>query len=455
MNVQTIKDKFDSIPVRIITAGGESENLFDITKLSDSNFKKLITYYDSISISPIEFLITGTLTALSGAIGKQVYFDITDSLRIYLNVYAVIIGMSSISKKTTAINTVKKEIERISNTDYNNYKRELQDYQRQKENSKQDKTDLSEPIRNYLLLPSDSTIEALTDILSKSKRGLIVHSEFGGFLQQLNRSYSGDSKAFLTSIFDVPESYEISRATKQNVLIERPYVSILGASVIDWIKENSSPSDLRSGFFARFLFSIRNKPDLNKRHIPILKLKELTSRSEHYFNPRPVFDYLVSIKEPIELSIDKTAAELHMSFDNDSYREMIESLNENELSFKARLVIYCLKIAGIIALTDQRTNVSLNDMKDAVLLTDYYKKNVEKLLNDEMNQTEFNRSEKKVLYLIRTNGGKLQHSKLLQLGNFKTKELTEIISNLTEKELIETKNEKTKYNKFVKFYQSK
>ncbi len=454
MDTQTIRKKFDAVPVRIITAGGESENLFDITKLSDSNFKKLITYYDSISISPIEFLITGTLTALSGAIGKQVYFDITDSLRIYLNVYAVIIGMSSISKKTTAINTVKKEIERISNTDYNTYKRELQEYQRLKE-SKQEKADISEPLRNYLLLPSDSTIEALTDILSKSKRGLIVHSEFGGFLQQLNRSYSGDSKAFLTSIFDVPESYEISRATKQNVLIERPYVSILGASVIDWIKENSSPSDLRSGFFARFLFSIRNKPDLNKKHIPLLKLKELTSRSEYYFNPRPIFDYLVSINTPIELSIDQTAAELHMSFDNDSYIEMIQSLNENELSFKARLVIYCLKIAGIIALTDQRTNVSINDMKDAVLLTDYYKKNVEKLLNDEMNQTEFNRSEKKVLYLIRTNGGKLQHSKLLQLGNFKTKELTEIVSNLIEKELIEPINEKTKYNKFVKFYKLK
>lgn len=454
MDTQTIRKKFDAVPERIITAGGDSENLFDITKLSDSNFKKLITYYDSISISPIEFLITGTLTALSGAIGKQVYFDITDSLRIYLNVYAVIIGMSSISKKTTAINTVKKEIERISNTDYNTYKRELQEYQRLKE-SKQEKADISEPLRNYLLLPSDSTIEALTDILSKSKRGLIVHSEFGGFLQQLNRSYSGDSKAFLTSIFDVPESYEISRATKQNVLIERPYVSILGASVIDWIKENSSPSDLRSGFFARFLFSIRNKPDLNKRHIPLLKLKELTSRSEHYFNPRPIFDYLVSINTPIELLIDQTAAELHMSFDNDSYLEMIQSLNENELSFKARLVIYCLKIAGIIALTDQRTNVSINDMKDAVLLTDYYKKNVEKLLNDEMNQTEFNRSEKKVLYLIRTNGGKLQHSKLLQLGNFKTKELTEIVSNLIEKELIEPINEKTKYNKFVKFYKLK
>lgn len=453
MENQKIKEKFESLPVQIITPQGESEILFDISKLNDSNFKKLISYYDSISISPLEFLITGTLAALSGAIGKQVYFDITDSLRIYLNIYAVIIGMSSISKKTTAINTVKKELERISTTDYNHYKRELKEYQKLKEINKQ--AEIIEPIRNYLLLPSDSTIEALTDILSKSNRGLIVHSEFGGFLQQLNRSYSGDSKAFLTAVFDVPESYEISRATKQNTLIQRPFISILGASVIDWIKENSSPSDLRSGFFARFLFSIRNKPDFNKRHIPLLKLKELSSRSEHYFNPRPIFDYLVSIDKPIELSIDKDAAELHMSFDNDSYIEMVQSMNENELSFKARLVIYCLKIAGIIALTDKRTNVSLNDMKDAIHLTSYYKKNVEKLLNDEMNQTEFNRSEKKVLYLIKTNGGKIQHSKLLQLGNFKTKELTEIVSNLIEKELIEFINEKTKYNKFVKFYKLK
>jgi hypothetical protein len=455
MEKQSIKEKFNSVPAEILHPGGETEILFNINSLSESNFKKLITYYDSISVSPIEFLITGTLTALSGAIGKMVFFDITDSLRIYLNIYAVIIGVSSISKKTTAINTVKKELERISAADYNSYLRESKEYQKAKEISKQDKTDLIEPIRNYLILPSDSTIEALTDILSKSNRGLIVHSEFGGFLQQLNRSYSGDSKAFLTAVFDVPESYEISRATKQNILIQRPFISILGASVIDWIKENSSPADLRSGFFARFLFSIRNKADLNKKHIPLLKLKELTSRSEHYFNPRPIYDYLVSLSTPIELSINQDAAELHINYDTDSYMEMIESMNENELSFKARLVIYCLKIAGIIALADQRTTVSLNDMRDAIHLTNYYKKNAERLLNDEMSQTEFNRSEKRVLFLIRANGGKLQHSKLLQLGNFKTKELTEIISNLTEKEQIEIISEKTKYNKFSKFYKLK
>lgn len=456
MDNAKLKQAFDSvpeIPARTYKAGDEI--LFDHTRLNDSNFKKMLLYFDSISASPIEFLMTGILSVLSGAAGKNFYFKITDSMNIYLNVWGVIIGPSSITRKTTAINLTKQEFERISTKMASEFKQIYNEYLKELSEAKDKKKQFEKPvpIRKYYIFPQDSTIESLAEILANSDRGLIVHSEFGSFLQQLNRSYAGDSKQFLTHIYDVPESYEISRATKQNTLILRPFVSILGASTIDWVRENSTPSDLRTGFLARFIYSIRNKPDEHKSKIPLLRLKHLSSQSKYYISTRSIYDYLLSSESKVEMKVDKKAEELHCEYDIGSYDEMMSCENKDELSFKARLVVYALKIAGLIALTEKRTKVSYKDMQDGILLTDYYKRNVEQLLNRELNQTEFSRQEKRILEVIRAKGGQIQHSDLMRLSNFKKKELDEIISNLSDKEQILKREQKNSQNKLVTFYQ--
>src|ERR1035437_8390941 len=263
MTNEEIKQDFESNKIKpVIPSWDMSEEIiFDINKLNESNFKKMIRYYDSISSSPIEYLITGTFAALSGAIGKNAYLEITDSLNIYLNIWGVIIGPSTIMRKTSAINICKKEIQRISDTEYNDYKSKSFQYEKEAAEAKENKErsfNKVPPVRKYIIFPNDSTVESLSDILSYSNRGLIVHSEFGSLLTQLSRSYSGDSKQFLTAIYHVLDSWEVSRSTKKNTVLQRPYLSILGATTIDWVKENSLPSDLRTGFLARFLYSISN-----------------------------------------------------------------------------------------------------------------------------------------------------------------------------------------------------
>lgn len=456
MSSAKLKRELEKVPEVVLrTDRTGKEILFDVSKLNDSTFKNMILYYDSIATSPVEFMITGTLSALSGAAGKNFYYKNTSSMNIYLNVWGVIIGPSSITRKTTALDLTVQELSRISTKKANEYKQVYNEYLKEISEAKVKKTQLEKPapIRKYIIFPQDSTIESLAEILSNSDRGLIVHSEFGSFLQQLNRSYAGDSKQFLTSIYDCPMSYEISRATKQNTLIERPFVSILGASTIDWVRENSSASDLRTGFLARFIFSIRNKPDEHKAKIPLLKLKYLTSQSNYYINTRPIYDYLINSESPIEMKIDKKAEDLHCEYDLDSYEEMMNCDNQNELSFKARLIIYALKFAGLIALSDKRTKVSYKDMQDGILLTDYYKRNVEQLLNRELNQTEFSREETKALEIIGRKGGRIQHSDLMRLGNYNKKPLDEILINLFEKEQLVKREERNKQNIIVRFYE--
>lgn len=338
--------KNKNIEVKELNKSNDNEIRFNWTKLNETNFKKMIRYFDSISIAPVEYLLTSLLAAISGTIGKNVYFNITNSMNIYLNIWAVIIGRSTIMRKTTAINLVCKDIQRIDNAMYKDYRKDLDEYQRAINTANENKTkiEIEKPTREYLMFPNDSTVESLAENLSVSNRGLLTHSEFGAFLLQLNRGYSADAKQFLTNLYDVPPTYEISRTTKENTLLERPYLSILGASTIDWIKDNSNETDLRSGFLARFIFSIRNTPD--KEYIPLLKLKQITLQSEYYLNTKDIFQYLASFDKPVELEIENNAVKKHIEFDKESFNELMNfSENENELSFKGRLLIYSLKFA--------------------------------------------------------------------------------------------------------------
>ncbi|MCX6152222.1 MAG: DUF3987 domain-containing protein [Ignavibacteriales bacterium] len=414
-------------------------------------------YLDSISISPTEYLLAGTLAALSGAVGKNVFFDITKSIRVYLNTWVILIGKSTIMKKTTAINYCKEELQRIENKSYSDFKKRFDEYEKEisdlKENKK--KITIPKPTREYNLIPQDATIESLCNILSVSKRGLLIHSEFGSFLSQFNKSYNADGKQFFTNLFDVPEWYEVSRVTKENTILERPYLSILAASTIDWVQEFSSETDLRSGFFARFLYVIRNIPD--KEYIPLLKLKELTKRSENYIDTRGIFDFLVNISEEKPLEISKDAAEIFILYDIQSYKELLNSDNENEVSFKARLLIHTLKFAGLIALSDKSFTISKDNVQDAINLSEcLFKPNIEKLLNSELKQDEFTRKQDHVIRIIKNRSGQLSRSDLLNNAGYKAKELDEIISNLIQKEKIEeTYLENPKNKKKAKCYRLK
>ena len=415
---------------KCVAETSEKEIKFDVSKLKDSTFKKMIQYKDSITSAPIEYILLGTITSLSGAIGKNAYFEIADYIRIYLNCYGVIIGKSTISRKTTAIDLTKKELSIISEREYKKYTEE-----NDKENTSP---------RKYILIPQDSTVESLADILSNSERGYLVHSEFGSLLAQLNRKYAGDSKQFLTSIYDVPITYEITRMSRESKLLTRPCLSILGASTIDWVKEYSKESDLRTGFFARFLFAIRNTND--KPYIPLLELGKLSKHSEYYLDTQKIYEQLVRVVDPIELGIKSDAKKTFNDYDKESYEELSVMYGE-EISFKARLLIYCLKFAGIIAITDNRTEITLNDVCDAIHITEYFKRNVEKLLQSEMTVNQYERKEKKVFDILTKRGGEMKHSALLKASKFHIKEFAYIIENLVQKDKIEMLIEQHPYNK--------
>jgi hypothetical protein len=424
--------------VELNTNKKDSEIRFDLDSLEESNFKKMVRYLNDITMSPLEFILTAVLTALSGAVGKQVYWSFTKSFRVYLNVWAVLCGISTISKKSSAINMSLHDLFRIDETLRNEYKKQKEQYENELKNKNgKEQIEVKKPVRDFLILPNDITVESLSDILSTSKRGIMYQSEFGGFLAQLGRSYSQDAKMVLTDLFDVPYFKEISRATKGITLIERPYFALIGASTLEWIRSNSNQDDLRTGFFSRILFSIRNTNE--KPLISIFDLEQLTYKSKFYFDTRGVYDFLTAIDEEIVLTASEEAKAIYRNYEKDSHWELVKIIeNQDELSFKGRLMIYTLKFAGLMALSEKRTEVNEIDMRNAIKLAGYYSRNIEKLVNDELKtKSDFVIKESKILEKIKR-AGTISRVDLLQsnITNGK-KELDPILENLREKEQIE------------------
>lgn len=423
----------------------DNEIRFDADKMLDCNFKRMLIYYDSVIGSPIEHILTSLLCACSGACGKYPFWDITRSLKVFLNCWGVIIGPSTIMRKSSGVDEVCKDLDRIEKKYKNEYDKRMNEYEETKkeyekelkEKKEKNKGKVLKPEReDYLILPNDFTTEALCETLTKSNRGLIIFPEFGGLLAQLNRSYNQDSKIFLTNFFDVPANHKISRVGKDPIEISRPYFSLIGGSTLEWIKSNSSDQDLRSGFFSRMLFSIRNKND--KKYFSLLELRDKISfgqNSPFYFDTRSVFDYLTSIKENIQLDISKEAKDLHIEFDKENYNELLRSDSEDQLSFKSRLLIYSLKFAGIIALCDQREVIEVKDVKNAIMISDYYKRNIERIISDLQGNSEFLIKEKRVMERIRK-AGVISRRDLLQQSNMRSKDLDEFVNNLVQKESI-------------------
>lgn len=285
-----------------------------------------------------------------------------------------------------------------------------------------------------IILPNDCTVESLGDILADTDNGLMIHSEFGAFLAQLNRGYAGDAKQFLTTVYDVPPTYKITRATKENKTLINPCFSILGASTIEWIRSNSSFNDIYSGFFARFLYSIRNKND--KQPIPLFELGKRDDNKMFDVNPKELYEDLAILENNTEMQITEDAKTNYGEYEEKLYTEISKHVHSAEGSFVQRLLIYTVKFAGIIALADIRTEVNKNDMEDAIHISEYFRKNITTLLGSELNQTEFSLKEKRIYNLIQMKQPKISRSEILNSYKIKAKELDEVISNLIEKELI-------------------
>lgn len=225
-------------------------------------------------------MITASVLAMvSGYLGTKVYIPEGEYFqKLYSNIWLLCIARSG-QFKTTALN-------KGASIAYKNQSKVFKEIKELREYVQEHDAEIEKEIliksRENVLLPTKMTAEGFLEHVSQGHQGVIPANEFGGWLQNLDKNHNNDFKAIMTELFDGPECYRYKTKTQGDCIIERPYISICGVSTISWIRTNLKPTDVPSGFFARFLLFTPPFKDIIPPGLPSSKIKTDKNKEKEF-----------------------------------------------------------------------------------------------------------------------------------------------------------------------------
>lgn len=201
----------------------ESELMVAVSGEPGEWLYEYVKHARSLTDAPLAFHVGGGLVALAGAVGSNVWWYGGGARVQWPNLYVLLVGPSG-TRKSTAVDLP------------------------------------TAPLANAVpgsILDREFTPERFIRNLSSHPTAVLKESEFSSLLERMNSNYMNGMKQRLTDLYDCHERYDrsIQGAGGQGevISIEKPSLSILAASTVDWLVESIGPNDMRSGFLPRFL----------------------------------------------------------------------------------------------------------------------------------------------------------------------------------------------------------
>ncbi|MBP6869282.1 DUF3987 domain-containing protein [Candidatus Babeliales bacterium] len=309
--------------------------------------------------------------------------------------------------------------------------------------------------RQNIILPTKLTSEAFLEYLSSGHEGTVFSSEFGGWLSNLEKNHNSDFKPILTDFYDVPLSFRYKTRTQAECIIHQPFISICGVSTMAWISSNLKPTDISSGFFARFLIIMPPYQDEIPSALPE-KTNDNMYDVEHGFQQKLMF-ILEKIADKKEYTLNQDAQKKFIEIHNAMYQQALqydESAQEVLQPYLKRWSPAYLKIAMIMQLFIDADAHEIDNI--AILMAHNFLKpaieSTKLLLQNELSESRFQSKCRKLFEWICSRIRKLNKpvtwqeilaSKQLEHGG---EEYETVLSMLIDQGLIEHRELKPKKN---------
>lgn len=330
--------------------------------------KNFYDYVITITDAPDQFIISAALVLLSSILGRRACIDWFGGSLLYPNLFVLLVGESTLLRKSTVINIAKKLI------------LEIIPYLKLAEQFSWEGLvdEMGYPIdeNGKLVLPKDKN--SLTPEQKAQKIWLI--DEYAAFLQGVNKkAYMADLKLLLTELYGCPPVY-LRRLRKESAQITQPYLNILGGTTADVFIKALDPEDLKSGFLQRHLLVLSKE---RSRFIS----RPVTGRKEIW---KELGKWL--IKKSSQVNKMQWSKEADLLF-FDKWVTSHENPNKSSMedmkilgSYYGRLKDYCAKFSMLYELSfSEGSNniISEEAVKMAIALTEYQKKVVNYFLTEE------------------------------------------------------------------------
>ena len=338
--------------------------------------QSVIEHITDVYQCPKDFVVSGLFVRVGSVIGNKIMSY--DGKFYNAPMLWVCNVASSGSNKSEPINWLMKPLRDIDRTSHKDWKSLVLEW------AKSESKATERPVWHQLIL-DDSTPEGRNKILSNNPNGVLLYrDELRGMLDDIGRYNKSGEVSHMLSIWD-GRSFRVDRKSEDPMLIEKPFLSILGTMQPDIIASSFGNSVyVAQGFNSRWLFCMPDKidiPDYIERSID-------ESIQQTWVNFINNLHGLGSSERPVK--IDGQSKELYVAY----YNEIQEKIRKNgdETGVYAKLKIYAQRIAliteiircgvGDVHIPD---SISWNSMEYAIRFVKYFERcnlRVKKMIAD-------------------------------------------------------------------------
>jgi len=372
--------------------------VFDLkTMWPESGFlRDYVDFAGSITDAPDQFHAGTALTVLGAATQRRVYYQMGIN-KLYPNFFTALVAPSSVYRKSTSI--------KIGGSITHYYKPSL-------------------------IFPREfSTERFLLHLAKVSSQGLFYFSELAELLDQFKRSYSEGILALLTDFYDCPAKYDRETQKDGQIIINDVFISILGASTVDWLNKNMSQDQSEGGFWPRFLFwpardrkplmEVPPEPDDFKKNTLVYQLKELESTAGK-----------VILSDPAEALFRAWCRKSDKS-------AMGHALGPSFVKYLSRMQSYAIKIAMLFEVSEAKSlDISEVAMQKALKLIDWLVEELAYMFVNDIASDRRMAKEQQLMRVVRDRPG-ITKRDAMRAMHVPAKEFEGLAESLKAKEYIE------------------
>lgn len=411
---------------------GEPEDVkLETEKLPDF-MRSFLQKADLVTDSSHGTKLTALIPALACNIGNRIGMRAAGQT-VYCNFYAMIIGESSYTRKSTTINLAVNNIMK-SHADA--------------------LTELSPKDRNeQSIIIKNITHARMLDLLSLNPNRLILKNEMAGWLQEMNKSYNNGMMLDLTNLYD-GQSQNIAKM-EVDAWIDNPAFSILGATTPEAIfKELKNNSERNNGFLPRFIYCFIRSVDPEKLSYVT---RDTSAEEAEISKLGEVVDVFRKLTGRHILVMDAETEQWRQEIYTAKFKQnLLNKLGDSATSYFTRIYDgywYKFCILGFamkhwqelkeadencrLARFFANNKLDVQTAREAMYLCDYYYKNAMPVMAS-FNEGSRLQDEKALISLIREKVGGLaiSHSRLLTASRMNARDFNSCMSSLVEKQAV-------------------
>ena len=373
--------------------------------------------------------LTAFLPVVAANIGNRVYMY-NAGTRHYCNIWAAIIGPSTVSRKTTVINHAMKMLQPFKES-----LRELSP----KERNEQD------------IELSRVTQARLYNLLAINPNRLILQMELSAWMREMGKSYNAGMKQEITDMFDGKDRSIAKMEIDEH--IAKPAFSIVGATTEDWFfQELREVADQRGGFLQRFIICIIQNIDVKELRLQSVDASECDRELAQW-------DEMLATFRALPDSRRLAASEEASAFRDSIYADLMKAIalnaNDPQAAYCARIFDnyfwrFCILIFLLKNWRDLReaagndrlqtwflkNKVDGKTAREAWYLCQYYYENTRPFLKQLTEGSKLDEERKILRLLQKAPEQEMTHSRLLNKSRMTSREFRNCIQSLIERQAI-------------------